>query len=31
LQGDYITTDFLNDRQNNFQFSAHLVFRIGHK
>jgi Outer membrane protein beta-barrel domain len=31
LQGDYITTDFLNDRQHNFEFSAHLVFRIGHK
>jgi hypothetical protein len=30
LQGDYITTDFLNDRQHNFQ-SAQLVFRIGHK
>jgi hypothetical protein len=31
LQGDYITTDFLNERQSNIQFSAHLVFRIGHK
>lgn len=31
LQGDYITTNFLDDRQHNFQFSAHLVVRIGRK
>ena len=31
LQGDYVTTDFLNERQSNIQFSAHLVFRIGRK
>jgi Outer membrane protein beta-barrel domain len=31
LQGNYVSTNFLNDRQNNFQFSAQLVVRIGHK
>ena len=31
LQGSYITTNFVNDRQNNFQFSAELVVRLGHK
>jgi len=31
LQGDYVSTNFLSDHQNNFQFSAHLVIRLGHK
>jgi hypothetical protein len=31
LQGDYVSTNFLNDHQNNFQFSAQLVVRLGHK
>jgi Outer membrane protein beta-barrel domain len=31
LQGQYVTTNFLNTRQNNFQFSAELVVRLGHK
>ena len=31
LQGDYVSTNFLSDHQNNFQFSAHLVVRLGHK
>jgi opacity protein-like surface antigen len=31
LQGDYVSTSFLNDHQNNFQFSAQLVIRLGRK
>ncbi len=31
LQGDYVSTNFLSDHQNNFQFSAHLVIRLGRK
>jgi hypothetical protein len=31
LQGDYVSTDFLKDHQNNFQFSALVVIRLGGK
>ena len=31
LQGDYLASYFLNSRQDNFQFSAGLVFRYGTK
>lgn len=31
LQGDYLASYFLNTRQDNFQFSAGLVFRYGRK
>jgi hypothetical protein len=31
LQGDYVSTSFLSDHQDNFQFSAQLVIRLGHK
>jgi len=31
LQGDYVSKNFLSCHQNNFQFSAHLVIRLGHK
>lgn len=30
VQGDFLSTYFLNQRQNNAQFSAGLVFRLGH-
>jgi len=31
VQADYLSTYFLNSRQDNFQFSAGLVFHYGHK